>query len=333
MPTKNAPLLVIGGTGAVGSRAVKTLRRLQPALPIAIAARNVTRAAALAGETGNARALAIDLERRDLGLSAQESFSGVMVLLRDTTLNSMKFAQDHGLPYISFASFASDVGPEAALFAQRPKASAVMLLGQYLGGVAAMTTLHFAAEFRRVHAIAIGGLLDADDLGGPMAQEDIGRLEKEGQRPLIRQDGNYVWPDLQQAQRNFIDIDGKPRAGMAYPLLDVASLSAATGAGSVRVDLAVREESSAQLGTSHQVVIEIEGELPSGTTARRRYGILDRNPYSALSAYGAALAAERMLGLSGSRPVAPGLHQPESLLDPAHVTQRLGSLGVEVRRL
>ncbi|MEC4719906.1 hypothetical protein RY831_12160 [Noviherbaspirillum sp. CPCC 100848] len=333
MSTNKAPLLVVGGTGAVGSRAVKALRRLQPALPIAIGARNLQKASALAGESGNAQALAIDLERRDLGLSPQDGYSGVLVLLRDTTLNSMKFAQDRKLPYISFASFTPDVGPEVALFAQHPQASAVMLLGQYLGGVAAMATLHFAAEFRRVQAIAIGGLLDADDLGGPMAQEDIGRLENEGLRPLVRLDGDYVWLDPQQAQRSFIDIDGKPRTGMAYPLLDVVSLSAATGARSVRVDLAVREESAAQDGPSHQVVIEIEGELRSGATALRRYGMLDRNPYSALSAYGAALAAERMLGLSGSGPAAPGLHQPESLLDAAYVTQRLTSLGVELRTL
>lgn len=333
MSANNSPILVIGGTGAVGSRAVRTLRRLHPSMPIAIAARNIFRASALAAETGNATALAVDLQRRDLGLPAHERFSGVLVLLRGTTLNAMKFAQDHGLPYLSFASFAADVAAETALFAQRPQASAVMLLGQYLGGVAATATLHFAADFRRIDAIAIGGLLDTDELGGPMAQEDIERLDKEGQRPLVRQDGRYLWLEPQQAQRSFLDVDGKPRTGTACPLLDVVSLSAATGAHSVRIDLAIREESPVQLAPSHQVVIEIEGEVAEGTIERRRYGIVDRNPYSALSAYGAALAAERMLGLNGNERAVPGLHQPESLLDPDRVAQRLAGLGVELRRL
>ena len=58
--TKLDPVLVIGGSGVVGSRAVKALRRLQPDLPITIAARDLGRAGALAAEIGGATTTVVE---------------------------------------------------------------------------------------------------------------------------------------------------------------------------------------------------------------------------------------------------------------------------------
>jgi uncharacterized protein YbjT (DUF2867 family) len=61
----NDPVLFVGGSGVVGSRAVKALRRLQPDLPITVGARNLDKAAAVAMEIGGADMATIDLERPD----------------------------------------------------------------------------------------------------------------------------------------------------------------------------------------------------------------------------------------------------------------------------
>ena len=41
---KHHPVLIVGGSGIVGSQAAQTLRRLHPDLPIAIGGRNLERA-------------------------------------------------------------------------------------------------------------------------------------------------------------------------------------------------------------------------------------------------------------------------------------------------
>jgi NADPH:quinone reductase-like Zn-dependent oxidoreductase len=48
----SSPVLVLGGSGVVGSRAVRALRRLQPALPITISGRDLGKADTLARRSG-----------------------------------------------------------------------------------------------------------------------------------------------------------------------------------------------------------------------------------------------------------------------------------------
>ncbi|PTL77238.1 saccharopine dehydrogenase [Vitiosangium sp. GDMCC 1.1324] len=329
------PVLFIGGSGVVGSRATRALRRLQPELPITIGGRDLLKAEALAQEIGGADTVKIDLEREDLGLPEESSFSAVVVLLKDPSLNSMKYAQAKGVPYLSFSDFVFDIGPEVALYIQKPTSAPILMLGHFLGGTAVLSTLYFAREFRTVHAIEIGAVFDEEDVGGPVAQGDMERLTTKGvPNPLILKDGKWLWASGADAERRFTDVDGTERQGRAYPLLDVVSLAAATDARSIRVDGAVKEAASRRRGEgpSHEVVIEISGELRDGTTGSIRHELVDGDVHSGLSARGVALAVERLLGLAGGPPVAPGLYHPEGLLDPAYVVERLKEFGTKITR-
>ncbi|WP_426751558.1 NAD(P)-dependent oxidoreductase [Myxococcus sp. Y35] len=329
------PVLIIGGSGVVGRRAVKALRRLQPTLPIWIGGRDRDKAAALASEVGLAEAVRIDLERDDLGLPPDAAVSGVVVLLKDDTLRSMKYAQAKGVPYIAFSDFAFDIGPAVALHAHRPAAAPILFLGHFLGGTMTLATLHLAREFKKVHAIEMGGLFDEEDVGGPAASGDMERLTRGVPSPLIRQDGKFVWASDEAASRVFHSADGTAWTGRAYPLLDVVSLAATTGAATVRLDFAIRAAAQRPQGqgAGFETIIDITGELPDGTTARVRHALVDPDVHSGLSALGAALATERMLGLAGGPPAAPGLHHPEGLLDPAYVVQRMQESGTRIWRV
>lgn len=323
-------VLLLGGSGVVGVRAARTLRRLHPELPLTLAGRDAARAAAAAAEIGGPTGSAtIDLRRDDLGLPAGASFRAVVVLLKDTGLRSLKYAQARGLPYLSFATFLFEVGPEVALYAERPTSAPILLLGHVFGGIGTLASLHYAAGLRRIDAIAIAGIVDPDDLGGPASQSDFERQARTGPSALIRRDGAWVWASGADATRRVVDIDGVEREGQAIPLLDVVSLAVATEARSIRVDLAAREAPRADRRT--EVVIEISGEDQDGAPARRRVELVDRDVYAGLSAHGAALATERLLGLVGGPPVAPGLYHPEVLIDPAHVIARLQQLGAQIR--
>ncbi|MCY1046908.1 NAD(P)-dependent oxidoreductase [Corallococcus sp. bb12-1] len=327
------PVLLIGGSGVVGSRAAKTLRRLQPGLALTLGVRDVARAQTLARELGGAEAVRVDLERRDLGLPETAAFSAVVVLLKDDTLNSMKYAQAKGLPYVSFSDFVFDIGPEVALHIQHPTRSPVLLLGHFLGGTVTLATLHFARAFRRVDAIEIGAVFDEEDVGGPAARGDTERVTKDLPSPLMLKDGRFVWARGEDVYRDFVGVDGARWRGRAYPLLDVVSLAAATEARTVRLDFAVREAASrpSGQGVSHEVIIEISGEREDGTTGRVRHELVDADVHSGLSARGVALAVERLLGLAGGPPVTPGLYHPEGLLDPASVVERLKEFGTRIR--
>ncbi|WP_394841713.1 NAD(P)-dependent oxidoreductase [Pendulispora brunnea] len=322
------PVLVIGGSGKVGRYFAKAFRKLQPKQPIAIGGRDLAKAKAAAEESDLAEAVRVDLARSDLGLPEGKKYSAVVVLLKDDTLNTMKYAQANGLPYVSFSDWFFDIGPEVALYVHAPKRAPVLFLGHAHGGTVTLATLHFAREFRTIESIDIGVVADERDSGGPAAKVDMDRLGGAVSRPPILKNGQWLWAGEDDANRRFTGADGREWQGRALPLLDVASLAAATDAKSVRIDYALR----AGDGLSHESILEIAGTKKDGSTGRFRYALVDAVSHSETSARGVAFAVERLLGLAGGPEVAAGLYHPESLLDPGYVVERMQEFGTRIER-
>jgi len=324
-----APVLLIGGSGTVGVRAARALRKLAPHLPIVIAGRDSTRAAAVADDVGGpTTSLAVDLKRSDLSLPASSVFSAVLVFVKDLGMQTMRYAQEKGIPYVAFSDFAFDIAPAIGLFVHAPKSAPILMLGHVVGGTATLAALHFAKKFRNVASIAITGIVGTDDTGGPASKADFERYASGGHGALVLRDGAWTWLKDGAAARTIVDSSGIERIAYALPLLDVASLAAKTTARSLRVDLAVRGDNEKKGAT--EVIIEIAGTRDDGTRSMVRVTLADDDVHARISAYGAVLATERLLGLRGEAPVEPGLFFPESILDPDAVMRDLTEFGVRV---
>ncbi len=322
-------VLLIGGSGVVGRRAARTLRKLQPELPIIIAGRDAKKAESVATEIGGpTTSLVVDLGRDDLGLPGGASVSAVAVFVKDTGMRSMRYAQEKGLPYLAFSDFAFDIAPAIGLFVHEPKRAPVLMLGHVVGGTATLAALHFAKELRDVASIEIAGVVGSDDTGGPAAQADFVRYAQGGHGALVLRDGDWIWLKDAASARTIVDSSGRERTVYALPLLDVVSLAASTQARSLRVDLAVRGPEERKGAT--ELIIELKGTAHNGSFSTIRVTLADDDVHARIAAYGAALALERLLGRHGGAPVAPGLYHPESILDPSTSVERLVELGVRV---
>ena len=77
MSSKLNPVLIIGGSGVVGSWTARTIRTLHPDLPLAIGGRDLAKADAVARDIGGATGIKVDLDRPDLGLSGDQRGRGV----------------------------------------------------------------------------------------------------------------------------------------------------------------------------------------------------------------------------------------------------------------
>jgi hypothetical protein len=328
------PVLIIGGSGIVGSQAAKALRRLHPSLPITIGGRDLAKADAVAKEVGGADAVRIDLERRDLGQPDGRAYGAVVMFLKDDTLNSMKYAQAKGLPYISISTGVFEVGPEVGLYIHKPASAPILMDSTWLAGAATLPALHFAREFETLEAIELAAVLDEQDMGGPAAYADFERLTKAAPNALILQDGKWRWVGGADATRGFIGVDGTEVQAQAYSPLDVVSLAAATDARSIRFDLAVGESAARRRGEpfSTEIIIELVGRKKDGTTGRVRHELVHPAGQAPVTAVGVAVAVERLLGLAGGPPVAPGLYLPHVLIDPAWFVRRLEESGTRIRR-
>ena len=307
------------------------LRRLQPDLPIAIVGRDLPRAEDLANRMGNATAGIVDLERIDLGLPPDACYSIVVTALRDLSLNTMRFAQTRRIPYIALSDGVFEIGPTAVLFAHRPDAAPILLLGHGMGAVPMFAALHCARGFRTIDVIEIGLVFDPADPLGPTSRVDMERIGMIGPSPLTLKSGRWQWIAAEERTRRFMGVDGSPHEGQAVGLVDVLSLSL-SGARTIRIDFAEAATASSKRGErpSHEVIIEIAGEHADRGKGRFRYELVDLDGYATLSARGIAIAVECLLGLGGRSAPKAGLYLPESILDAHAFVRRLQDLGVTI---
>jgi hypothetical protein len=316
------PVLILGGSGQAGAGTAALLRRWYPTLPMTIAGRNIERAQRVADELGAATAVTVDLGRGDLGLPADGSHSMVVAAIWDNHLNGLRHAQQRGVPYLSISSGLVDIAPEVVAGAQLPSAP-ILLASHFCAGIGVLGALHVAREFDRVDSIRIGAVLDELDAGGPAGLADLERLFTASSAGLRRRDGVFTWLAASDAQAEVRMMDGTVVPGQSIPILDVPSLAHATGAPNVRFDYALGESTGRRHGGAPSIEIRIDVEGAAKSVSRY---LVHPGGQVPLTSLGVALGVERLIGLRGES-VAPGIHTPESLIDPAYAVERLAELG------
>jgi hypothetical protein len=322
------PVLILGGSGQAGAGTAALLRRWHPTLPLTIAGRNIDRARQVADELGHATAVTVDLGRRDLGLPAGGSHSAVVAAIWDDHLHGLRYAQQRGAAYLSISSGLVDIAPEVVAGAQWASASPILLASHFTAGIGVLATLHLAREFDRVDGIRVGAVLDELDAGGPAGLADLERLFTASSAGLRRLDGVFTWLPASDAHAEVRMLDGTAVPAQSVPILDVPSLAFATGAPNVRFDYALGESASRRRGgaPSIEIRIDIEGVDAAGRPKRVSRYLVHPDGQRPLTSLGVALGVERLIGLRGE-PARPGIHTPESLLDPAYAVERLTELG------
>ncbi|GAA1571305.1 hypothetical protein GCM10009789_26100 [Kribbella sancticallisti] len=322
------PVLILGGSGQAGAGTAALLRQWHPELPLTIAGRDLERARRVADELGAANAVTVDIQRRDLGLPEDQGFSAVVATLWDSHLHGLGYAQQRGLPYVSISSGLVEIAPEVVAGAQRASAAPVLVASHFCAGSVVLAILDLAREFERVDTIRVGAVLDELDVGGPAGLADLERWAAVTSAGLERRDGVFTWVTGADVQVEVPTLDGTVLPGQTIAILDVPSLALATGAPYVRFDFAVGESAGRRRGEfpSMEVRIDLEGVGPAGTPVTTCRYLVHPAGQRPLTALGLALGVERLLGLQGEAP-APGIHTPESLIDPAYAVKRMEELG------
>ncbi|MFI5735508.1 saccharopine dehydrogenase [Kribbella sp. NPDC051587] len=267
--------------------------------------------------------MTVDLHRSDLGLPAGRSYSAVVAVLRDDKFNGLTYAQDHSLPYFSISTGPLEIAPEVLAVAHRPNASPVVLASHFFAGTVALAVLQAAKGFGRVDSIHLRAVQAEQDIGGPAALSDLARWATVSSAGLVRRDGVFTW--VLDTATDITRVDGTTLAADTVAGLDIPGLAFATGAANVQVDFAV-SESGTEPPT--EVRIDLEGTDPAGTSLHTTHALTHDAGQRPLTALGIALTVERLLGLRGAQ-VPPGVHTPESLVDPAYATQRLLEVGAK----
>lgn len=325
---RDAPILLIGGSGVVGRWTARLLRDANPAARLLIGGRDLAKAEAVAAGIGNAEAVVVDLRSDDLTLG-DRPVSAVAIFLKDDTLAALQFAQAHGIPHIGISSGTFEIGPEVSAFIHNPGAAPVVLGSEWLAGAATLPTLHLARGFARLTEIRIDALLDEQDIGGPAADIDMVRLTEFAPAALTRRNGEFYWRAGDELKSEIRAVDGTVMDAFGYSPLDVAALSAATGAPDVQFNVAVGKSSTRRRDEpmSTEIIITLAGESADGSRRRERHTIVHPEGQAPLTGLGTTMMLERLTGLDGKPPTPAGLYFPEQLVDAAAYLTRLAAIG------
>nr|WP_272213055.1 NAD(P)-dependent oxidoreductase [Marinicella sp. W31]MDC2878996.1 NAD(P)-dependent oxidoreductase [Marinicella sp. W31] len=306
------PILLVGGAGFVGRQTAQHLRKHFPDVPLLIGGRNLARAEEAAAEIGNARGVAVDLAKPDLGLGDQP-VSALALFFKEDSLGSLRFAQSRGSPISAFLSGIHELAPEVAAHMLSASSTPVVLGAEWLVGATTIPALEAAKAFGTIDDVRVSAIIDENDIGGPATYADMERLTKMMPAALSIENGAYVWRTGEEVQTEVTAVDGTTMPGELLSPNDVLILAEATKAPNVAFRLAIGESSSRRSGEplSTEIIVELSGKSHDGAALKSAQAVVHSGGQMPLTGMGVAMLLERLAGLSGE-PVAAGLYFPPS---------------------
>lgn len=323
----SARVVIAGGYGLVGGLIARNLRAAGHDLELVLAGRTPENGEALATEL-NASTARLDVADAAEGLAAIGPADLVVAALQDPGDNLLAAALRQGSAHIGIVRGPDNMASTAIAanaLARRP----ALMLGHWQAGVLTLAALKTASRFARVDRIEMAALYDYADPIGPMTAGDAGGFID---RALIRRDGSWISVDASENGR-IVERGELPAFGaMPMGVLDTPALAAVTGARDVRFDLGAGQSLGSAAGgaASHDLYIDITGEIAGEGVVRRRTLVTDPRGQAHLTALGVLVGAERLLGLDGAPPQTGGLVFPETILDPERALARFAAFGVRV---
>lgn len=319
------PILVIGGYGSVGAKAVAILHEYYPAIPLVVAGRNPEKAQSLVEKYDHVTAIAVDLSRDDLGLSAQLQFSAVFLFTNDITYNAQAYAQRCGIPYVTVTASVAEMGMALACFVNNKQTAPVVLSSQWMGGIADALAIAYSKEFQQIDSVTITTIVDPkDEVGKESGESEIATIFALNPYSIAVENGNYHWlKSDEQKLYTVTTIDGTTYTGYAFPIADILSLKNAIPAQRIHFYTAEGDSYGTKNGTgvTHDIVIEVSGTLEDGRGKVLHKELVYPKGQAHMTALGGFLALEKAMGLTGA--IYPNLYLGANLLDAEIVNKRL----------
>lgn len=356
MLVNTKPILITGGYGVVGEQIARALRRRHPHAPLILAGRNPAKAEALAKELGNTTTARVDMEQPNPlnGLRPR----AVLAAVNDPHDNLLMDAARAGIPYVDITRWTERLRSAASRVGTVTLQSPVMFASSWMAGVAAMAAVAASRPLKRVNSIDIAVLFSLKDKAGPNSVEYMDRLA----RPFeVMIDGRPAQARPYTDPRRVTFPGGHTAKAYRFDTPDQLTLPVTTGAQTVAARIAFDDAMTTNLlvfltrsgiwklisgkrftglrrsllynpgaGAGHELVIEAAGLDESGQSKSVRATVRDPQGQTHLTALGAIIQLERVLGLDGAPPPAPGILYPDSAPQIESAFQLLRDFGATI---
>ncbi|MEM1280331.1 MAG: saccharopine dehydrogenase NADP-binding domain-containing protein [Cyanobacteria bacterium P01_H01_bin.152] len=355
MSTQNS-ILIAGGYGVVGRQVATLIRQRHPDLQLIIAGRNLEKAAALANELGNARGLQLDVEQPNPLTGKQPR--AIVAAVNDPQDYLLMNAVQQGIPYVDIIRWPERLRASVAELAGKSLSAPVLFSSGWMGGIAAVMAVALAQTLQQPQTIDISVLFSVKDKSGPNSVEYMDRLATPF-NVLIEGQFKQVWPYTDPRPVTF--PSGYTTPVYRFDTPDQLTLPQTTGAKTVAARIAFDDAFSTNFlrfltrsgiwklisgdrftplrrsllynpgsGASHEIHIAVSGHDDHGIPKTLNATIAAPQGQTHLTALGALIQLERLLGLDGAPSPAPGIIYPDTAPQVDHAIQVLTQFGVDV---
>lgn len=355
----NDAILIAGGYGVVGQQIAELIRQRYPQIPLILGGRNPDKAAALVQKLSNAEAVRLDLEQPAPlnGLNPR----AIVAVVNDPHDYLLLEAARNGIPYLDITRWTERVKAASTLLSSETLHAPVLLSSAWMAGVAALAAVSLSRQLKTVESINISVLYSLKDKSGPNSTEYMDRLSTP-YPVMLNGEQQPVYPYTDPLKVAF--PGGYQTKAYRFDTPEQFTLPQITGAKTVTARIAFDDAFSTNLlvfltrsglwklisgekfttlrrsllynpgkGASHEIVVEISGTTENNTPKHLRAEIVDPQGQTHLTAVGALIQLERLLGLDGLSAPASGILYPETAPNLESAFQTLKSLGVSIKTI
>ncbi|MFA4836984.1 MAG: saccharopine dehydrogenase [Dehalococcoidia bacterium] len=352
----NDAVLIVGGYGVVGQQAAQVIRQRHPDLPLIIGGRNPAKAETLVRELTNATIAMLDMEQPN-------PLNGVMprailAVVNDPLDYLLLDAVRGGIPYVDITRWTERVKVAVSRVSTESLRAPVMLSSAWMAGVAAVVAIAVSRQLRSVDSIDISILYSLKDKAGPNSAEYMDRLATPFE-VMLNGERKRAYPYTDPRKITF--PGGYSAKAYRFDTPDQLTLPTTTGAKTVAARIAFDDAMSTSLlvlltrsgiwklisgdrfttlrrsllynpgsGASHEIVIEAAGIGENDNPKTVRATIVDPKGQTHLTALGALIQLERLLGLDGASPPVSDIVYPDTAPQIDSAFQVLRNFGVTV---
>jgi len=352
----NDAVLLAGGYGVVGQQAAKLIRQLHPSVPLLIAGRNPSKAEAFARELTNADFVMLDVEQPNPlnGLKPRV----ILAVVNDPFDYLLVEAVRGGIPYVDITRWTERLKVAVSRVSAESLHAPVMLSSAWMAGVATVAAVAVCHQMSAVERIDISILYSLKDKAGPNSAEYMDRLATPFE-VMLNGERQQVYPYTDPHKITF--PGGYSANAYRFDTPDQFTLPTTTAAKTVAARIAFDDAVATNLlvlltrsgiwklisgdrfttlrrsllynpgkGASHEIVIAAVGVDENGKPKIARATIVDPKGQTHLTALGALVQLERLLGLDGAPPPAPGIVYPDTAPQIESALRVLRDFGVFV---
>jgi len=354
-------ILIAGGYGVVGSQIAEIIRQRHPTIPLILGGRNPASAKALVQRLGNAEAVALDLESTAPLASLSVKPAAVLNVVNDPQNSLLLDCARGGVAYVDITRWTERMREAIVRMALEDLRAPVMFGSAWMAGVAVILAQAASESFDVVERIDLDILFAMADKAGPNSAEYMDRLSI----PFDIKVNGELQQRLPFSDPKMVDFPGG-YSGKVYrfDVPDQMTLTSTTDAksvsGRIGFDNASATGSLAFMarsgimkllnrpmfdglrrgllynpgeGAAHELVIEVEGKDSQGNSHTNRVTVMDPEGQTHLTACGAVIQLERVLGLDGLPASGAGIHFPEKGANIDAALDLLSNNGVLIKGL